>query len=77
MPKDLKRKLIENIAKKYNVSIAETEKAINHQFKFVAKTIKEGKFHSVRLPYFGIFKPNKKQIEKIYGQHNKKDNEGL
>jgi nucleoid DNA-binding protein len=57
---DLKEELIEKLSAKYHLSKKEIRGIVDHQFKFTAKIITEGKFHSVRLPYFGVFKPNLK-----------------
>ena len=60
----MSKKLIRDLANKYGLTTKEVEQAVNSQFKFVAKKIEEGNFSSVRLPYFGIFKPNMKQKAK-------------
>ena len=57
--------LIYSLATKYNLPIKTVSKIVNHQFKFVEKIIKKGNFDSVRLPYFGKFKVNKKRVEYI------------
>jgi len=41
---------------------------VDSQFKFTANIIREGNFHSVRLPYFGVFKPNLKQKKHLDGK---------
>jgi nucleoid DNA-binding protein len=58
---DLKQELIEKLSIKYHLSKKEVQAIVDHQFRFTAKTITEGKFNSVRLPYFGIFKPDLKR----------------
>lgn len=72
MQKNLKDKLIDDLSNKYALPAKQVEEAVNSQFKFVAKTIKDGKFHSVRLPYFGVFKPNMKQ-KQHYDNKEQKD----
>ena len=57
--------LIYSLATKYNLPIKTISKIVNHQFKFVEKIMKKGNFDSVRLPYFGKFKVNKKRVEYI------------
>lgn len=60
--------LIYKLANKYNLSLELVEDIVNHQFKFISKTMKKGDFESVRLPYFGKFsvKPNRiKYITKL------------
>lgn len=64
MAKD-KKALIHTLATKYNLSLQEVERAVNHQLKFVAKVMAEGKFEAVRLPYFGKFSAKKGRIKHI------------
>lgn len=45
--------------------IAKVKKIVEYQFKFIADVIKEGKFESVRLPYFGKFSAKKSRIKHI------------
>lgn len=70
MAKD-KKLIIYYLANKYNLPLGKIEKIINHQFKYTEKIMKEGKFETVRLPYFGKFSVKQKRIEHI----NKKKNE--
>lgn len=63
MSKDIKKQLIVELSNKYALPSKEVEAVVNSQFRFVAKVIKQGKMDSVRLPYFGVFKPNMKQKE--------------
>ena len=51
MPKD-KKTIIQILATKHNLPLQKIEQIVNHQFKFVEKIMKEGKFEMVRLPYF-------------------------
>lgn len=60
-----KKELIEQLADKYHVSKSEVEKAVNSQFKFAKEKMGEDDFPTIRLPYFGKFTPNKRQIKKI------------
>jgi nucleoid DNA-binding protein len=46
---------LQKLATKYNLPIQKIEEAVYYQFKYVAKTIKQGEFQSVRLPYLGKF----------------------
>jgi len=61
----LNKKIIQKLATKHNLPLSKVEEIINHQFKFVAKIIKEGKFESVRLPYFGKFSVHKGRLKHI------------
>ena len=46
---------IEILAKEYKLPSHVVEKIFTSQFKFVAETMKEGNFDSVRLQYLGVF----------------------
>lgn len=70
MSKDL---IIYKLANKYNLPLKKIEEITNFQFKYVTKIMKEGKFESVRLPYFGKFSANKYRIKYIQELKNKKD----
>jgi nucleoid DNA-binding protein len=50
-----KREIIQTLATKYNLPLEKVEAIVNSQFKYVAKIMSDGKFDSVRLPYFGKF----------------------
>lgn len=54
---DVKEDIINILSNKYNLSKVEIKEIVDSQFSFVRDTMKDGKFNSVRLPYFGIFKP--------------------
>ena len=58
------KKLIENIAEKYNVSEAEVRKAVYSQFKFIAKQAMPN-LKTVRLPFFGVFTVDERKRKKI------------
>jgi nucleoid DNA-binding protein len=58
---DLKQELVDKLSIKYHLSKKEVLDIVDHQYRFTAKVISDGKFNSVRLPYFGIFKPNMKR----------------
>lgn len=57
----MSKELIRKLANKYGLTPSEVEKAVRHQFKYVAKVINKGDFDAVRLPYFGQFKPDMKR----------------
>ena len=69
--KKKKKLIIYYLANKYNLPLSKVEEIVNHQFKYIEKKMKEGKFESIRLPYFGKFSVNKKRVEYI----NKKKND--
>lgn len=60
-----KKILIQKIATQYNIPLKSVHNIINSQFKFVSKIIKDGKFKSIRLPYFGKFDVNKNRLKHI------------
>jgi hypothetical protein len=51
----IEKPIIQKLATKYNLPLKTVEEIVFHQFKYTALIIKEGKFESVRLPYFGKF----------------------
>mgnify|MGYP003142484044 FL=1 len=61
------------MANKYNLSLSKIEKIVNHQFKYVEKIMKEGKFESIRLPYFGKFSVKQSRLKHINKNKNDKD----
>jgi nucleoid DNA-binding protein len=71
-----KKKLIQVLATKYDLPLNEVEKIVNSQFKLVAKTMSEGKFEAIRLPFFGVFRVNKNRVKYITDAKRKsiKDN---
>ena len=68
-----KKLIIYYLANKYNLSLQKVEKIVNHQFKYVEKIMKEGKFESIRLPYFGKFSVNPKRLKHM----NKNDKDKI
>lgn len=58
---ELKDEIIDKLSNKYHLSKKEIQDVVDYQFRFTANIIKEGNFDSVRLPYFGAFKPNLKR----------------
>jgi|TARA_R100000995_G_scaffold65334_1_gene34357 nucleoid DNA-binding protein len=60
-----KKLIIYYLANKYNLPLSKVEQIINHQFKYIEKIMKEGKFESIRLPYFGKFSVNPNRVKHI------------
>ena len=60
-----KKEIIYSLANKYNLSLKKTEEIINYQFKYITKIMKEGKFETIRLPYFGKFSVNPNRVKHI------------
>lgn len=56
------KKLIIQLATKYNLPIHTIEEIIFSQFKFVAEIIKQPGFQTIKLPYFGKFHAKKERI---------------
>lgn len=69
-----KKDIIRELALKYKVSEEEVERAAGHQYKFANEQMSKDSLPSIRLPYFGIFEPNKRKLKHIK-QHNDKRNE--
>ena len=60
-----KTEIIQILATKYNIPLAQVESAVNYQFTYVTEVMKEGKFESVRLPKFGKFSAQPGRIKYI------------
>ena len=60
-----KKEIIYFLANKYDLPIKTVEQIINVQFKFVSIIMKQGKFNTIRLPYFGKFIVNKNRVKHI------------
>lgn len=54
--------ILKEIAERNGLELEEVVKAVKHQFQSVHRTIKEGEFCSVMLPYFGKFHVNPKHL---------------
>ena len=65
MSKENKKLIIYHLANKYNLPLSKIEEIVNYQFKYVEKIMKEGKFESIPLPYFGKFSVNPKRLKHI------------
>jgi len=60
-----KEAIIHQLATKYNLPLNKVKEIVEYQFKFASQKMKEGKFETVRLPYFGKFSVNSKRLEHI------------
>ena len=47
--------ILKEIAERHGLELEEVARAVKHQFQSVHRTIKEGEFCSVKLPFFGKF----------------------
>ena len=72
-----REEIIYHLANKYNLTVKQVEQIVNSQFKFIANTIKEGKFKTIRLPYFGKFTVNKNRLKHINKLKNEKDSKEI
>ena len=60
-----KKEIIYFLANKHGLSLKMVEQIIDAQFKFVTTVMKQGKFSTIRLPYFGKFIVNKNRVKHI------------
>lgn len=60
-----RKEIVQILATKYNLPLERVNAVTSHQFKFVAKTMAEGNFDAVRLPYFGKFHAKPERIKRI------------
>lgn len=67
-----KDRIIDRLSRKHSISKKKIEKVVNSQFKFVANTMKEGKFESVRLRFWGKFDVDPYRLQKIQEKSNGK-----
>ena len=70
-----KKEIIQILATKYNIPLSQVESVINYQFTYVAKTMKDGKFESIRLPKFGKFSARPGRIKYIQQKSNGSTND--
>tara|TARA_R100001129_G_C5289813_1_gene239329 strand:- start:671 stop:880 length:210 start_codon:yes stop_codon:yes gene_type:complete len=56
-------KIIEKLAKKYNISEFKAELIVKSQFKLLKESIESGNFKSVRLKHLGIFTVKKNRFK--------------
>ena len=69
-----KKVIMYYLANKYNMPLSKVEKIFSHQFKYVEKIMKEGKFETIRLPYFGKFSVNPNRVKHLNNKKSEKDN---
>jgi nucleoid DNA-binding protein len=55
--------LVKEVAAETKFSPKEVEEMVNEVTKFTAKIIKSGNMGTVRIPFFGKFRPKVKQIQ--------------
>lgn len=75
--RDIIPEIAEEIAEELNIDLTkiplkEIEFAINSEFKFVKKQIKDGKYKNVRYPFLGTFGSMPKRIAKMKEQQRQK-----
>ena len=67
--------IIYYLANKYDLPLSKIKKIINHQFKYVEKIMKQGKFETIRIPYFGKFSVNPNRVKHLTAMKKKKEND--
>ena len=67
-----KNELFKRVKDLQGGTIRDIKAVSEFQWKFVAKTMKEGLFHSIRLPYFGKFSVSLFRLRKVNNRN--KDN---
>jgi len=60
-----KKELIQLLATEYDIPLKEVKKIVSAQSSLVVKTIREGRFDAVRLPFFGVFKAKPNRLKYI------------
>ena len=65
--------IIKQMSNKYDIDEDLISEAVYHQFKFVTKVMKRGKFESVRVRKFGKFHVNPKRIEYLNDAKRRKE----
>jgi nucleoid DNA-binding protein len=68
--------IIQKLATKHNLPLQKVEEIIYYQFKYVAKIMKEGRFATIRLPYFGAFSAKSERIAHL-NEKTRRKNERL
>ena len=71
----ISKRIIQELSAKYSIPPIKVRIAFEYQFKFLADTIRAGKFESVRLKYLGVFhvKPGRKhKIDKAFEIHRER-----
>jgi len=68
-----KNLIVYYLANKYDLPIGKIEKIINYQFKYIEKIMKQGKFETIRLPYFGKFSVNPNRVKHLTAMKKKKE----
>lgn len=68
-----KGEIINFLANKYDLSVKEIEKIVEHQFKFVSMKMGDKSFSTIRLPYFGKFTVDLRRVKHLNEKTNKKN----
>jgi nucleoid DNA-binding protein len=61
---------IQKLASEYSLPLHKVEEAVYYQFRYVADTIRSGKFESVRLPFLGKFHVRKGRLNYLNERPN-------
>lgn len=65
------RTILQKLSIKYNLPINKIEEIVFHQFKYASNVIREGKFESIRIPYFGKFTAHPTRVKHLL-EHNER-----
>jgi len=66
------QRIINKLAKKYDLAPDTVRRVVMHQFRFVRRIMTKGEFESIRLRYFGKFHVDPKRLEKLQQRHHEK-----
>jgi len=73
MEKTMNKSLFEDVALKTKVTPRTVEEIFKIVCGFTAKTIKEGNFETVMIPFFGKFKAPAKRVQNRFNKRNQID----
>ena len=63
--------ILQKLSMKYNLPINKIEEIVFYQFKYAANIIREGKFESIRIPYFGKFTAHPTRVRYLLEHHER------
>lgn len=64
--------IIQQLARKYHLSPAKVKQAVMSQYKFAKISMTDDSLPTIRIPYFGKFKPDKRKVKHINKNYKKK-----
>ena len=66
--------ILQKLSMKHDLPINKIEEIVFHQFKYAAEIIRQGKFESIRIPYFGKFTAHPTRIKYLLEHHERTAN---